>query len=315
MATFEKATPSAVILHAEAKTEKKMPKARNFCFTLNEISKWGELQTYFQSLKTCNYYVGGHEIAPTTGHEHIQGYVQFTNAISLSIKKLCGAHIEVCKGTPQQNYAYCTKDKKFDEWGKLRISGGTRIKDIKEMSKDEREDLPCQYYNIIKKINEEEDADLDIDDWFKDDLKVLFIYGRSGMGKSKRAYEELKKRGIKKFNEIKFDGKYWHGIGKAESAIYDDFRDSHMTASEFINFIDYNKHILNTKGGSRRNEYKLIIITSIQDPNDIYKNVKGEPREQWLRRLEIINLGGETIPRPKIKFPEIEFLNDSENEF
>lgn len=34
----------------------------------------------------------------------------------------------------------------------------------------------------------------------------------------------------------------------------------------------------------------MIIITSIQDPNEIYKNMSDEPRKQWLRRIEIIQI-------------------------
>lgn len=64
-----------------------------------------------------------------------------------------------------------------------------------------------------------------------------------------------------------------------------------MVPSEFINFIDYNKHILNTKGAHVRNNYSLIIITSVQSPMEIYKNsLSYESREQWLRRIKIIDL-------------------------
>ena len=63
-----------------------------------------------------------------------------------------------------------------------------------------------------------------------------------------------------------------------------------MKASEFINFIDYNKHIMNIKGGSKQNNYELIILTSVQKLEDIYRNMTGEPRLQWERRVEIINM-------------------------
>ena len=58
----------------------------------------------------------------------------------------------------------------------------------------------------------------------------------------------------------------------------------------FIKFIDYNKHPLNIKGGSIINNYELIIITSVQNPELIYMNVGDEPRKQWLRRMEIIDM-------------------------
>ncbi len=64
-----------------------------------------------------------------------------------------------------------------------------------------------------------------------------------------------------------------------------------MKPVEFINFIDYNKQLMNTKGGNKRNNYELIIITSVQKLEDIYKNIiYPEPRKQWERRVQVIDL-------------------------
>lgn len=65
-----------------------------------------------------------------------------------------------------------------------------------------------------------------------------------------------------------------------------------MKPSEFINFIDYNKHQLNVKGSYKLNNYEFIIITSVQSPEEIYKNIEGEPRTQWLRRMKRIHIMG-----------------------
>ena len=63
-----------------------------------------------------------------------------------------------------------------------------------------------------------------------------------------------------------------------------------MRASEFINFIDYNIHPMNKKGGSVQNRFSTIIITSIQSPESIYTNMDGEPRKQWMRRIETVQM-------------------------
>ena len=63
-----------------------------------------------------------------------------------------------------------------------------------------------------------------------------------------------------------------------------------MRPDEFVRLIDYNKHWLNVKGGKILNNYKLIIFTSVQDIVNIYKNVTGEPRAQWIRRVETIDM-------------------------
>ena len=105
----------------------------------------------------------------------------------------------------------------------------------------------------------------------------------------------MKNEGVKEFSIVKFENPFYHGVTDGKGvAIYDDFRDSHMKASEFINFIDYNKHKMNVKGGSVMNNFNRIIITSVQRPEELYRNMDEEPKKQWLRRIEVINLFPET---------------------
>lgn len=96
---------------------------------------------------------------------------------------------------------------------------------------------------------------------------------------------------IEEFEEVKHIGDFWQGIVDGTGAcVYDDWRDSHLKASEFINFIDYRIHNLNIKGGNVKNKYNIIIISTVQDPNQIYSSLEGEPRKQWLRRMNIIDM-------------------------
>lgn len=271
------------------------PSSRSFQITLNEIERWERLKTYLNERKMLDYAIACKEKAPTTGHEHIHIYVHFNSPTRLAMSRMEGAHIEVCRGSPKQNIAYIRKDGDIVwEYGEEPHQGRT-IKDVKEMTKEQREDLPIQMKHIIDKINEEEDADIDIDNLYKQVI-VFWICGPSGVGKTEKAKEIIRLNRESwgtKVNFVKYEDNFWHGIGRAPIAIYDDFRDSHMKPSEFIHFIDYNKHPMNIKGGSHLNEYKVIIITSVQHPDDIYKNVKGEPRTQWIRRMEIIEMNEE----------------------
>lgn len=89
----------------------------------------------------------------------------------------------------------------------------------------------------------------------------------------------------------KYANGYWNNVNpNIKIMIYDDFRDSHLPASEFINLIDYNKHPMNIKGGSVINNYELIIITSVIDLDCIYSNLDDEPKQQWMRRIDWIKL-------------------------
>lgn len=291
--------------------------SRNFLLTLNEPDEtYKKIKEYLFGLKTLNYFISTLEKAPTTGHKHIHIYCQFETSIKLSLKKLLGAHIDKCRGSPQQNIDYIKKinepDKRgtiIDEWGEIKEKGGCRIKDIKKMSKDEREDLNINLYNIVKKISLEETVKLTLEDFTKE-IKVYYIWGIPGIGKTDKAKElikeQLEKNNEKYFNNVKYINEFWIGIGPDEKiALYDDFRDSHMKPSEFINFIDYNIHTMNVKNGFQRNNYNFIVITSVQDPTTLYENManRDEPMNQWMRRMEIIHLRKYgNVKRPPVKF-------------
>ena len=98
----------------------------------------------------------------------------------------------------------------------------------------------------------------------------------------------MREIGEREFNMVKYEDGFWHGLGTANIALYDDFRDSHMKPTELINFIDYYVHPMNIKGGSHQNTYQTIYITSLQSPEEIYKNVPEESKKQWLRRIKEI---------------------------
>lgn len=276
--------------HVVGNTKRQRVMARAFQLTINEPDKYCDIKKYITGLKTFKYMISCKEKAPTTGHEHMHIYCHFDAPIGLSLKKTLGAHIEKCRGSPKQNIDYIKKDGNIiDEIGEIPKQGQS-IKTVKEMTKEERETLDIKYYNIIEKINTKENNDINIDDIFKPNIKVYYIYGDSGVGKTKKAMELFKENNYSKINMVKYENGFWNGIGSSNACLYDDFRDSHMKPSEFINFIDYNKHQLNVKGGYELNNYEFIIITSVQNPEEIYSNVQGEPRKQWIRRLNIIHL-------------------------
>ncbi len=278
-------------------------RSRSFQFTINEIEKYKDLIEIIKKLKNCDYYISCLEEAPTTGHKHIHLYTHFSNPYRISKKILdLGVHIEICKGSPKQNIEYIEKDGNIlDEWGNRPKQGMRTVGELKKIKNPD--DLNYNEYNTWRKIQDSINADIDIDDVYKE-IKVYYIFGPSGIGKSLKAKDivrENKEKYGKIVNYVKYSNNFWINIGdSANIAIYDEFRDSSMPLDEFINFIDYNIHPMNIKGGYKQNNYKLIIITSVQNPKFIYPNAKGEPREQWLRRMEIIDM------RPKDNDIDIE---------
>nr|QXN75687.1 MAG: replication associated protein [Virus sp.] len=209
------------------------------------------------------------------------------------------AHIEIPKSNSgcidyiMGRGEHANSKSNMQEMGKMPCDNGKHIsvKQALEMTDDELMCLEDHKDLIsIQKVRDMMDPGIKLSDWHKE-IKVTFICGPSGVGKSTKARELLMEEGYLYAHEVKYESTFYHGTGNGKgAAIYDDFRDSHMRASEFINFIDYNTHIMNVKGGSVRNHYERIIITSVQHPEDLYRNMDDEPRKQWLRRIEIIDL-------------------------
>lgn len=283
--------------------------ARRFQLTLNEAEKRWELKQYLESLKSLEKGIATLEKAPSTGHLHCHFFIKFSGSgVRLSFKKLCGAHVEICRGSDLANWKYITKEDNPEKAGDIFWQKGERpdeaeedkkgkgvsIAEAKEMTLDELEELPLVYYKQVQDISTKRQNKMTGATAGKK-VKVMYLYGPSGIGKSVwakwifRTYE---------LDLVKYIGTFWHGVsGEAGCAIYDDFRDSQMPPSEFINFIDSTKHSLNLKNGSIKNTYHHIIITSIQHPNDLYpgfqeKAIKNreEPRVQWMRRMTVIDV-------------------------
>ena len=275
-------------------------RGRNFLITLNEIEYFNEVKDYLKHFKNFLYAIACKEKAPQTGHIHSHIFCQFSCVTTLNKDKMHGAHIDISKGSAQQNIDYIKKkndpDKRGDiiwEEGVPKYKGGLTIKEAKAMTKEERSNLPLVYYKCIESINFEEDALMNKKSFFKE-VEVRYIYGGSGLGKTYFAKQWLDELGIDNFDLISFDKGFWSGVtGKCEFGFYDEFRDNALPGVEFIKLIDYTVKNLNVKRSYVKNVYKYIAITSIQDPRFIYEK-EWEERKQWLRRMKVYHFYGYT---------------------
>lgn len=263
--------------------------------------KYTELMKYLLKFKTFRYCITSLGLN-TEEHDnnkhllHIHIYIEYKETTRLYISKVFGAHI-LTNIKEQLNVIDYVKNQELgiiEEIGNKALCHRPTIKEAEQMTIDELKELSINYNNIVSKIITQKNNKINIDDYYKGDkLNVFYIYGPSGAGKTRKAQEIIKLFGFKEFDEVKHKNNFYLGVsGDCKACIYDDFRPSHMDVSEFINFIDYNKHNLNVKGGSYKNNYELIIITSINNPNNIYKNCTDneETKTQWIRRMKIINI-------------------------
>lgn len=275
-------------------------KARAYLMTLHQRERWDDLYDYLSCLESCSYILCCEHDGPSEPHYHV--YCQFKTPMHLSVNRLCGAHVEVCMGSAQQNIRYCkalddkhlslgVKSRVVQEDGKPRLRGGCSITvaQAREMSKEDVDALPLALGMMVNKI-QSKPKPVDLRKWFKQ-LTVVYIEGPSGIGKSKYAMELCVQKDLFEVDMVKYQDGFWHNVsGDTTTCIYDDWRPSHMSASEFIAFIDYNRHPLNVKGGTMTNNYEFIVITSVIPLNDIYRDLPEEPRRQWERRVTKITL-------------------------
>lgn len=84
---------------------------KNWCFTLNNYTEADEIA--LQQSMLYSYLIYGHEVAPTTGTKHLQGYIQMCRRSRMSaVKKLFmnnSVHLEPAIGNVDQNIKYCSK--------------------------------------------------------------------------------------------------------------------------------------------------------------------------------------------------------------
>lgn len=110
--------PMAPLAKQEGNTEllatKRESASKMWCFTLNNYS-----ETEYCDIKksiTGNAWIIGKELAPKTNTPHLQGFIHFNEKTRLTALKKINTriHWEKCKGTLDENVAYCSKDGNYE---------------------------------------------------------------------------------------------------------------------------------------------------------------------------------------------------------
>lgn len=268
-------------------------KARDWQITINEIDNMQTVWDYITQRSGCTYAIACVEVAPTTGHVHGHIFAQFNNTVALSPKKCCNAHLEKCRGTPQENVDYIKKGGEiWDEFGTLRTWGGLNptIKNVKEMSdKEIYETLPANYINCVRKIKNEIPGER----YFKK-VQVEWHYGPTGTGKTRYAFE----MGC---TAVEYNNGFFTDWGDARKIVIEEMR-GEIPYRILLKLTDgyHNYYTVNVKGGFKFVDLDVIIITSPNRPEDVYnKQVdKTDSINQLLRRINVIKKYSNDEPDP-----------------
>lgn len=237
-----------------------------------------------------------------TGRLHVQAYVRFKRNVAVSRVRALVApgHVEVARGTEQDNIKYCSKEESrvCGPWqhGKEKAQGKRNdimmvreaIKQGKGLREIAQEATSYQGLRSAQLLL----SYLEPGRNFKPEVR--WYYGSTGSGKTRAAIEEFPQA----YMSGK-DGKWFDGYDAHPVCIIDDFRKSFCAFDVLLRLIDRYPFRVECKGGSRQFLARVIIFTCPWHPKILYENHPDEAIEQLMRRIDVEKQFGQIVPPPQ----------------
>lgn len=275
-------------------------RVRPYVFTLHNLTD-DRLAVIEEVLneERFEYVIVGRETCPTTQREHLQGYFKLKNAATwVNVKRLFGdelndIHLERAKGSPSQNYEYCSKEKNiFMEKGDRPKGQGNRS-DLDDAIAVVTErgltalatEMPRQFVlhhrgfaaleqRLITKRTEPP--------------QVYVLWGPTGTGKSYWA---------RKLTDDPFVwhpqlGTWFDGYCGQEHAIFEEFR-GQIPFGMVLSLLDRYDCRVQVKGGSTEFRCRKIFFTSPAPPEEWFQTLAsndGQVNQLKRRITRVIHL-------------------------
>lgn len=264
-----------------------MQRLRCCVFTLNNYVDADE-----DRLRACertSYLCYGREVAPRTGTKHLQGYMEFKKQVAfLRLRaEFPGFHLEPRRGTAQQAIDYCKKGGDYHEQGEPKHQGQRYDLDAcRDAALYDGMRAVSGVYNAqaIKTAEKFLEYNEEPRNWI---TTVIWYYGPTGIGKSKRARDKAGAAGFKTEEVyIKNVGdRWWPGYDAHPCVIIDDWRDTWWPFTYTLAVFDRYELRIELKGSHRQFKPKIIYVTTNKHPQTCYGD---ESIEQLLRRITTI---------------------------
>lgn len=114
--------------------------------------------------------------------------------------------------------------------------------------------------------------------------EVIVYWGPSGVGKSRKAWEEA---GLEAYPKDP-NSKYWDGYQGQENVVMDEFRGK-IDISHLLRWFDRYPVCVEQKFGACVFKARKIWVTSNLDPREWFPDLDEETKAALLRRLKIIH--------------------------
>lgn len=249
-----------------------MSRAKNFVATdfICDESFWSDLVDR-RILSYCEF---GREVCPTSERSHLQVFCCFYNPRSVSAVRqmFSPRHVEPMRGRLEHNKRYCRKSGDYVTLGKAPATDtecGQMEKDrwvgyLKLAREGRFAEIPPKVYITHDRAFQRVWRD------FRptpsrlepEQLKCFWIYGPTGVGKSRVVWDRLESSGTDFYVKMA-NNKWWDGYADEESVYYEDFPKDGKYLSYHIKVIcDIYPVRVEVKGGAMFIRPKTIVVTS-----------------------------------------------------
>lgn len=281
-----------------------------WCFTYNNYSS-ESIENIKSILELeAQYFVIGREVSPTTHTLHLQGYVQFKRRLRFKQVKdrlKQQVHVEVARGSARQNFQYCTKSGNYIEGGSSLIKFERKQTITHTKQKITSEEVGRRFIEIVgsgrglQAFQDEfphvwlrqgkrmlENYYLTLSPQFRGDVRVLWIHGPTGTGKTKYAHNKYPDAYIKCSTT-----KWWCGYQMEKEVIIDEFCKSAVDLALWLTWFQPYKCQVEFKGGHMPLCANRFIVTSNYTPDMLYGTTSVN-YSAFLRRIKILTLDNGT---------------------
>lgn len=286
--------------------------ARSWCFTLNNPTEAEVLVP--QSWETDRYKYLVYQLEQgEQGTRHLQGYISFKSPIRFATFRKWfpdeRGHIEVARGSAKQNRKYCTKaEGRLEgpwEFGSLPEQGKRNdllaVKEALDSGATVREVAGDHFSTYVRYNRGIERYKYLLDQDKPAHIKeVICLYGSTGVGKTRWAYEHYPSAYWK--SRSVGTSQWWDGLDGHDAIIVDEFY-GWFPWDFILRLTDRYPLNMEVKGGTIRCPAKTIVFTSNKHPKDWYPNSKylwddSNPlRRRFTKIIEMLADGTQRVER------------------
>ena len=241
------------------------------------------------------YLIWEKETAPTTGTKHIQGYCRLSKRLRIhQIKELLHptAHLELAKGSEEQNHNYCSKEREGEDWGEEgdyqpRQRQGRRT-DLEAAIKDITEGMPLpqiakahpaewvKYHAGLQSLRRY----LTMETPISRTVSTMILWGPTGVGKTHRVRTAYQQAFVVRPGRDPFGTYYNQTV-----IIFEEFEPEKWTLQQMNTYLDKWSTELDCRYFSKQAMWTKVFILSNLNPSTWYTQYPEQLQQAFWRRI------------------------------